>query len=155
MSIYVYTPAYNRLENNPEWVAIQAREREWENRPTVLDQNQTEDDWSEWREIRAIMSRMEQDAGHFGHRAPFHSLVGPIAAIEDGGDCMFSLTAEQVTQYLKEWRFYLAGQVKQGKHLEQWVNGFDEPVQSPFQQAVQRFKNWCRVHRLGEGCYAA
>ncbi|HZC22036.1 MAG TPA: hypothetical protein VE866_01765 [Candidatus Binatia bacterium] len=155
MGLDVYTPAYNRLEENSEWIAAQARYRQWENRPTVLEQNETEADWKEFREFRAIIGRLESQAGHFGYRTPFHSLVGPIAAFDKSGDYHLSLTAEQVGEFLKEWRFYLAGQVKQGKHLEQWVNGLDEPVQSPFQQAVRRFKNWCQVYRLGEGCYVA
>ncbi len=150
MGLDVYTPAYNRMCETAEWQAIQARSREWFSRPTVQAQEETPADWKDFEEIQSIAGRMEIEVGHFRHRSPFTSQV--IAGV-DNTRGMFELTTEQTAEYLKEWRAYLLSQWQIGKHEEKWVNGFDEPVQNPFQQAVRRFKKWCRVYRLGEGCY--
>lgn len=152
MGVDVYTPAYERLTATSEWKNAQARYTEWTKRPTVANQNWTADDLREYEEISAIIGRLEHSVGHFRHRSRFHSSVPPVSVFDRGQDSGFTLTAKQVNEYLKEWRTYLRSQVRQLKHLERYVNGFNEPVSSPFDHDVELFKNWCRVHRLGEGC---
>lgn len=159
MGVDVYTPAYRRLHESPEYKAIRARYDAWCHRPTVEMQNWTDDDTQEYDAITAIRGRMEIEVGNFRHRAPFCSTIGPIVAFESGASPEdswgFSLDHEQVGQYLAEWRRYLRECVACGKHLDKYVNGFNEPAPSPFDSAVRRFKNWCLVYQLGEGCDVA
>ena len=159
MGVDVYTPAYQRLQESTEYKAICARYDAWCHRPTVEMQNWTDDDAQDYDAIMVIKDRMEIEAGNFRHRAPFCSTIGPIVAFEGGASqddsWGFSLDHEQVGQYLAEWRRYLRESVESGRHLEKYVNGLNEPVRSPFDSAVWRFKNWCRVYRLGEGCCVA
>jgi hypothetical protein len=155
MGVDVYTPAYDRMTELPEHQAAEVRMEAWRKRPTVEQQEQTEEDWLEYNAIQAIFGRLEKDAGHFRHRTRFDSSIEPIATYERGEECSFQLTHGLVEQYLVEWRAYLRELVSLGGHLEKWVNGLDEPVPSPFDEAVYRFKSWCRVYQLGEGCYVA
>lgn len=154
MGIDVYTPAYRRLCNSTDYLAICSRYDAWQNRPTVQTQEWTNDDSGEYGARTAIRGRMERAAGHFRQKAPFSSQIRPLADIEaSGGAHSVELTHAEVTQYLAEWRTYLRMQVQQEKHLDLYVDGFGEPAMSPFDIAVQLFKAWCIVCRLGEGCY--
>jgi hypothetical protein len=154
MGVDVYTPCYTAMtEACGEWHELQQRYQEWQDRPTVESQDWTEQDTKDYREISEAIGRMELKAGHFRHRSPFRSLLPVMAKFESGEDYFFKLTPAEVSAYLEEWRHYLRIQWVCGKHEERWANGFGDPVPSPFDDAVRRFKNWCQVYRLGEGCY--
>jgi hypothetical protein len=154
MGVDVYTPCYNAMtESCGEWHELQREFNDWESRETVETQDWTEQDHADYDRISSAIHQMELKAGHFRHRSPFCSSLAQMVRFEVGDDCGTVLSHDEVGYYLGEWRAYLRSQVAQFKHLEEYVNGFHEPVSSPFDGAVRRFKNWCQVYRLGEGCY--
>jgi len=151
MSVSVYTPAFDRLRENPVYIALQAECKAWEARPTVKSQDWTEQDTADYRRFTAQSGQLEWEAGHFGFRVPFDS---EVPAIRDGGSC-FTLTPADVLALVEEFRAYLRGMV-----LIHGPKALQMPDEAPVfltvpQASVCRYKALVRVHRLGEGCYVA
>jgi hypothetical protein len=153
MGYDLYTPAFRRLQDNADYKAVRAEYDDWLNRPTVQEQNETEQDWVDFNRISSKMYKMESDAGHGGFRLSFNASLDIVRHWQDDDQgCGFSLTHEQVGVLLEEYRIYLRRLVHDGYSHAMQIPKDYSGICNPCQADVSRYKLLCQVFRLGEGC---